>query len=237
MTNETVKPAERLIPALSNAYTDRPLVEILTTVINTVLLHADDIREWIARNKLTPLQEGAIHLIPQATHLAASIQHLLDGALLLGSNVLLRPLIERVATMSYLYAHPNRVMDWSRDWKGTQRPNFSVMVSTIADGLHEIGSGDSRGLLHGLVHGNFSSEWSNQVKRADGGNANATHQMPNSPEIADFIALDTSVSLLAILDLMFKIFPSATSAQVAAERLDVCVHKLLPAAVAIYSAK
>lgn len=62
-----------------------------------------------AATRLTPLQHAASELVPSASSIVLSIRELVRQAYLLSALILTRPLMERVATLSYLIENPTRV--------------------------------------------------------------------------------------------------------------------------------
>ena len=67
--------------------------------------------QWTQQNSagLTALQRSACQIIPQGVSIALSIRELIRQAYLLSALILIRPLIERAAIISYLDVHPDDV--------------------------------------------------------------------------------------------------------------------------------
>ena len=79
---------------------------------------------WTSSNNLTPPQQAAGELAPGACSLVLSIRESVRQGYLLAALVLTRPLLERVATLSYLVEHPTQVELWSQGWPGKSRPSL-----------------------------------------------------------------------------------------------------------------
>src|SRR5579871_4730804 len=64
------------------------------------------------KNELSALQKAASQIIPQGINIALSIRELVRQGYLFPALVLMRPLIERAAVLSYLNANPIAVALW-----------------------------------------------------------------------------------------------------------------------------
>jgi hypothetical protein len=77
-------------------------------------------------------QRAAADVIPGAFHIALSIRQLIRAGYLFGSEILLRPFLERCAVAAYLRKHPREgVSLWSRGWPHKSRPSIKFMVGCI----------------------------------------------------------------------------------------------------------
>jgi hypothetical protein len=83
------------------------------------------------RESLIPLQHAACQIIPQGIGIALSIRELIRQAYLFSSLVLIRPLIERAAIISYLDVNPDDVVLWENGWKCRVRPSLAKMMDTM----------------------------------------------------------------------------------------------------------
>src|SRR5258705_250823 len=74
------------------------------------------VARWTRQNSniLTGLQRAGCQIIPQGVSIALSIRELIRQAYLLSALILVRPLIERAAVVSYLDTHTAAVADWGR---------------------------------------------------------------------------------------------------------------------------
>lgn len=76
---------------------------------------------------LSDLQKAACQIIPQGINLGLTIRELVRQGYLFGASVLIRPLVERAAIISYLYRHVEGVEGWESGWKHGKRPGLSKM--------------------------------------------------------------------------------------------------------------
>src|SRR2546425_956342 len=80
------------------------------------------------REQLTDLQRAACQIVPQGINLALSIRELIRQAYLFAALVLIRPLIERAAIISYVSDHPEAIETWKGGWRFRERPSLSSML-------------------------------------------------------------------------------------------------------------
>ena len=108
---------------------------------------------WTRTHDLTELQFAACQLVPPAMSLVASMRELIRQGYLLGAAVLLRPIIERIATLSWLCKHPEKVHQWHNGWEHGDRPNLHERMAAMPGGASVE---ESRAVIqefNGLVHG------------------------------------------------------------------------------------
>lgn len=131
------------------------------------------IAAWTHDHDLTPLQGAASELVPSASSIALSIRELVRQGYLMSALILTRPLMERVATLSYLIEHPTKVDLWKAGWPHKSRPSLKERVqamihvsgapppegappseaeiSALIDRYNSMVHGDPQGALHGAV--------------------------------------------------------------------------------------
>ena len=83
-------------------------------------------------SELSELQHAACQIIPQGVNIALSIRELIRQAYLFPAQVLMRPLIERAAIISYLCLHPNAVALWHSGWQYSKRPKLAEMMHAMS---------------------------------------------------------------------------------------------------------
>ena len=88
-------------------------------------------------DRLTDLQRAACQIVPQGINLALSIRELIRQGYLFAALVLVRPLIERAAIISYICDHPDDIETWKSGWRFRERPPLTVMLDSMAGGLSE----------------------------------------------------------------------------------------------------
>lgn len=80
---------------------------------------------------LSRLQRAACQVIPQGFSIALSIRELIRQGYLLSAEILLRPFVERVATISYLCDNPKSVSLWEEGWPHRKRPPLAEMLAAM----------------------------------------------------------------------------------------------------------
>ncbi len=165
---------------------------------------------WTRQNKndLTELQKAACQIIPQGIGIGLSIRELLRQAYLFSALVLVRPLIERAAVISYLHVHPEALVAWGNGWRYCERPSLATMMQTMAgenatqDDAQRIVSAHNH-----IVHGDPLSCYHNLVHLTDGDIGYATGKVLQNPELCDAIAMESQCYMIVLAGRMAAIFP------------------------------
>jgi hypothetical protein len=108
------------------------------------------------RQNVSELQRAALELVPAASALANSIRVLIREGYLVPALVLVRPLLERIATLCYLEDHQEALTLWRQGWPHQSRPSLKQRVSAMMPGapqqlLDRLAAAVSG--YNGLVHG------------------------------------------------------------------------------------
>lgn len=158
--------------------------------------------------QLTPLQLAACEIIPQAISISLSIRELIRQCYLLSGMILIRPLIERTAIISYLVKNPGAVDLWKLGWPHGKRPSLAKMLDSMGwDGV-----GDSMGrkicdTFNHLVHGDpLASEW-NEIKLETGKTGYASGRITDRPDLCDTLASLAYSHMLVLMAMMAATFP------------------------------
>ena len=117
------------------------------------------------REKLSELKQAACQIIPQGITIALSIRELIRQAYLFPAQILIRPLIERAAVISYLCLYPDYVALWHSGWEYGKRPSLAKMMhatsedkvdlneaKNVCDANNHIVHGDPIGSYYNLIH-------------------------------------------------------------------------------------
>jgi hypothetical protein len=159
--------------------------------------------------QLSDLQKAACQLIPQGINLALTIRELVRQGYLFGALVLLRPLIERVAIVSYLQANPETIAAWQRGWQRDERPSLARMLQSMAGSTDiSVARQVSEHLGH-IVHGDpVGSEW-NLIRLSDGAVGYCVGKVIDDPELCDDVCFQTLSYLIVLRAAMGACFPDA----------------------------
>ena len=156
---------------------------------------------------LSALQHASCQIIPQGINIALAIRELIRQGYLFPSLVLMRPLIERAAVVSYLDTHPDAVEIWESGWKHSERPSLATMLNEMS-GCAGLEDAQRICSAHNhIVHGDPISSYHNLVHFQDNRVGYASGKALNNPELCDGIAMEAQCYLLVLAARMSSIFP------------------------------
>jgi len=162
--------------------------------------------------ELTDLQRAACEIIPQGVSIGLSIRELIRQGYLFSAFVLLRPLIERGAIISYLVQNPESVEDWKNGWKHGERPSLRKMLDAM--GWSHVDTSMAKQICEFFshaVHGDpFASYW-NTIHLKDGDIGYASGRILNRPDFCDMIATSTFPHFIILMAMMAACFPSVAA--------------------------
>jgi hypothetical protein len=156
---------------------------------------------------LSALQKAACQIIPQGINLALSIRELVRQGYLFPAMVLMRPLIERAAVLSYLALNPGAVALWESGWKHAERPPLATMLQAM--GGPEVNAAEARKICtahNHIVHADPVGTYYNLVHLGDGRAAYASSKMLDSPDMADSICMEAQCYLIVLGARMAQVF-------------------------------
>jgi len=200
------------------------LVHQLDLLIVPLMQQQTRIAAWTHSNDLTPLQQAAAELAPGACSLVLSIRESVRQGYLLAALVLTRPLLERVATLSYLVENPAQVELWRQGWTFKGRPSLRTRMKAM--GLPpssdselltpDAPSGDDISAMidryNGLVHGDPASAYSTAVLLPDGRPGHAIGKDLSSPTRANRICGETLAWVAVMMARCAQLFPAVETA-------------------------
>ena len=157
--------------------------------------------------QLSALQKAACQIIPQGINLALTIRELIRQGYLFGALVLMRPLIERTATISYLHSYPDEVEAWKAGWEYRDRPKLTKMLETMNDKNNISEAKQICDVFNHIVHGDpVGANW-NLVRLSDYGLGYSVGKVINDPELCDFICFQSYCYLVVLMAMMAACFP------------------------------
>lgn len=200
--------------------TDVPVEEKLKFFLNLA-------KEWNAKAvkysnsvQLSRLQSAATQLLSPAYSLAFGIEALLSARHLFAAELLLRPLIERVAVLNYLAEEGDQALDiWDSGWDKNKRPSLPELIEYVPvlqdrpsepDGSMTMKEFRQRTLnrLHALVHADPLGSLRCLAP------AESDHVMISGPMVGNQIrfnevAIHTVIFVSALLKVTERVFPCA----------------------------
>jgi len=156
---------------------------------------------------LSQLQRAACQVIPQGISIALSIRELIRQAYLFSAMVLIRPLIERAAVISYLDLHPDAVSLWEDGWRYRRRPSLATMMKEMSGRASKDEAQRICDAHNHIVHGDPLSCYHNLVHLQDGSIGYASGKILKNPKLCDGIAMEAQCYLVVLAGRMSRIFP------------------------------
>ena len=161
-------------------------------------------------NKITqtPLQKAATQIIPQGINIALSIRELVRQGYLFGAVVLMRPLIERAAIISYLCECPDEISKWEDGWKHRARPSMFKMLKEMQGEADIEQVKDVCDTFNHILHGDPIGANFNLVQMQDGGLGYSVSKSLAEPELCDFICFQSYLYLTILMARLVQCFPT-----------------------------
>lgn len=159
---------------------------------------------------LTAPQRASLELIPASSSLAKSIRHLIKAGYLLSALVLFRPLMERVATLSYLIENADAVSLWEAGWPHGQRPSLRARLETLIPGAGEAflsGTAAAVTKYNSFVHGDPAAVQQSLIQVSDSRIVYTSDKDYSTPGRANSIALETAIAVVFLVVKTDQLFP------------------------------
>ena len=188
-------------------YLGRESVFHFDKVILSCLEANSEIAAYTHKHELNDLQQAACQIIPQGINLALSIRELVRQGYLFAAAVLMRPLIERAAIISYLHENPKEVVLWQNGWKYRERPSLAKMLATMNKEANIDEAQEICNIFNSLTHGDPIGSEFNLVDLSDGGVGYSVGKVLNEPKFCDFICFQSYIYLIVIMSRMAGCFP------------------------------
>jgi len=191
----------------SEPYLGRESVYHFDQLIISCMEVSQKVSQYTHQNELNRLQKTASQIIPQGVNLALAIRELVRQGYLFGALVLQRPFIERVAVISFLYEHQDKIPLWENGWKHGQRPSLKEMLNSMSGKKDEEMAKLVCDTFNHLVHGDpIGAEW-NVVQSKKTGLGHSVGKVINDPELCDFVCFQTQMYLVVLMSMMAACFP------------------------------
>jgi len=190
-------------------YLGRESVFHFDQVILSCLEANAEIAAFTYKNELNDLQKAACQIIPQGINLSLSIRELVRQGYLFAAAVLMRPLIERAATISYLHERPEEISLWQNGWKYKERPSLARMLATMNKEVDTKQAQEICNTFNSLLHGDPVGSSFNLVNLTSGALGYSVGKVLNEPELCDFICFQSCCYLIVIMARMAGCFPDA----------------------------
>ena len=188
-------------------------------MIVVLMDHHQLIGPWTRTNELNDLQLAACQLVPQTSSLLLGMREMIRQAYLLPAAIKVRPIIERVATLSWLCENPEGVDLWHTGWKHGHRPSLAVrMESMIRTKRFPVEQAAAvRQHFNSLIHGDPESADMGAMVQGNGEVVYVVSKDLESPARVSDLALQGAMYSIAVMARSAECFPSLSLLQVESE--------------------
>jgi len=202
-------------------YLGRKSVFHFDQMIQAAMERNAEIGPWTHGRKLTPLQSAATEIIPHGFSIALSIRELVRQGYLISAEILLRPLIERAAVISYLCETPAALPLWEAGWPHKSRPPLFKMLATMREtkGGEQENDDMARQItrhFNAIVHADPLGARRQVTRLGDGHGGYTASKSVKDVEKCDDICFQAAMYLIVLTARAVQIFAEALSPQVRA---------------------
>lgn len=120
--------------SIDMTYAERPGFRNMSEFIDSSLQDCIVVSVAVNEAKWTAIQKAVVSLAPIGMSLVCSIRELVRLGYIPAARMLIRPLIERVATTEYLIQNPDAAERWNAGWSRKGRPTFAALLSHLEKG-------------------------------------------------------------------------------------------------------
>ncbi len=215
MTNSARKLESVYLPS-NEPYLGRESLFQFDKIILLYLEKDADIAKFTHTASLTDLQKAACQIIPQGVNLALTIRELIQQGYLFGALVLMRSLIERAATISYLFRKPAKLTLLQSGWNYNgkdRRPSLKELVEVMGPNFPGDATIAQRvvDLFNHITHGDpIGATW-NLIHLSDGALGYSVSKVVDDPDLCDFICFQSLCYLIVLKSMRDAIFVQVNS--------------------------
>ena len=185
-----------------------------------MIVAAMDLNTKVAKSthnqRLSRLQRAGCQLLPNGFAIALSVRELIRAGYLFSAEILLRPLIERVAVLSYLTASGDSALDlWEHGWPHKSRRSLKMMLETIKEYDDFDSDGDIRQLtklmidqFNTVIHADPQGLDTNIGTPTTGNPGYLSGANLNDPERCDRICHTVVIYMSLLMKRALEIFPN-----------------------------
>lgn len=212
MFKDSELPEAAYLPS-NEPYLGRESVHHFDEVILSCLELNEKVAHYTHNNELSDLQKAACQLIPQGINIALTIREMVRQGYLFGAYVLIRPLPERAATLSYLDANPSGISVWNNGWKHKDRPSLEKRMEhmtsnkSVGDAISKEMAKMVRDTFNSIVHGGPNCSPFNMIDLESGAIGYSVSKNIKSPDKCDDICFQSYCYLIVLMGMMIKYFP------------------------------
>ncbi len=169
---------------------------------------------WTHGRNLTPLQSAATELLPHGFSIALSIRELVRQGYLISAEILLRPLIERAAVISYLCETPSALPLWEAGWPHKSRPPLYKMLAAIRQtkGSEQENEDIAKQItqhFNAIVHADPQGAATQSINLGQSRRGYSASKSLDDPEKCDDICFQAAMYLIVLTARAVQVFPEA----------------------------
>jgi len=169
---------------------------------------------WTHGRELTLLQIAATELIPHGFSISLSIRELVRQGYLISAEILLRPLIERAAVISYLCETPSALPLWEAGWPHKSRPPLYKMLAAMTGADTSAREPEDRARqitqhFNAIVHADPLGARRQVTRLGDGRGGYTVSKSLKDPERCDDICFQSAMYLIVITGRAAQVFREA----------------------------
>lgn len=147
------------------------------------------------------IQGVATQIVPAAASVAFSIRVMIREGYLVSALILIRPLIERVATLCYLIENEQAIVLWREGWPHRTRPSLKARLDAVVPGAPRVlldRLSEAVSSYNAMVHGDPEAAQQSLTYAPDGVEY-VTDRDYRAPGRAAGIAVETGVAVAILI--------------------------------------
>lgn len=151
----------------------------------------------VGEAKWTPIQKAIVGLVPIGISIACSIRELVRTGYIPSARILVRPLIERVATTEYISNNELAAADWIAGWPRKKRPSLAQLLSLLEKGHKEDWAIYQRFMVDGFneaIHPSPAGDSTFMSENEEGQSVYWFEAVPSAFELADNVCAATAMA-------------------------------------------
>lgn len=157
----------------------------------------------------TPRQRALVGIIPIGISIACSVRELVRQGYIPSAKILIRPLIERVATSDYICDDQTAAELWNAGWPQNKRPKLASLLSRLENGHENEWKKFQQFMVddfNASVHPNPDGDEQYLAKNEVGESVFWLNTVPSAHELADSVCNATAWSAVILASNAKKAF-------------------------------
>jgi hypothetical protein len=203
------------MPEDEDPYVGRESVFHFDEMIIAVTDKSKAVAVWTHSAQLSDLQRAASELVPHTISLALAVRELVRSGYLFAAEVLIRPILERVAVLSYLADEgPEATSLWSQGWPYKTRPSLATMLGHMKGPPSAEDKQVARDIVdhfNAIIHADPIGSYRNLGTDRDGRSGFLSGPTATDVKKCDDICFQVAMYLVIVLARMTQVFPEVSA--------------------------